>query len=92
MRPFDLVAILEYLRQSGMSSKQLSKIHHASLVGRKVYFGSSIAYFKKHDSMLDANSGFAKRCIFVANRHLAGETEIEQLVSAALSNCPLDDA
>ena len=88
-----LVKAAHYLESEGMSSDQLSQLHHFSLRGGKVYFKLVYFYFGTNKNLQENNINFAERVTFVASRHKesgqAFNDLIEDLIEQALIKWPL---
>jgi hypothetical protein len=83
-----LVAAAQYLQAAGMSTKQLSRLHHDSLKGRKVYFATAYDYFGQNRELDYKNINYAERLKFVAAKHKQGGEGLETLIEQALNQWP----
>jgi hypothetical protein len=84
-----LIEAAHYLESEGMSSDQLSQLHHFSLRGGKVYFKLVYCYFGTNKNLQQNNSNFAERVTFVASRRKASGQAFKDLIEQALKRWPL---
>lgn len=84
-----LVEAAHDLESEGMSSDQLSQIHHFSLRGQKFYFSGVYSYFGTYKNLQQNNINFAERVTFVASRHKESGQAFNDLIEQALKIYPL---
>lgn len=86
----ELVAAALYLEDvARMSSKQLSRLHHDSLLGRGVTFKMAYRYFSTNKELKPNNVSYAERLKFVASGHRHGNVALDDLIGQALKRWPL---
>ena len=88
-RALQLIADLEYLERSGLTTEQLRSLHHWS--GRpeaatRVTFAAAREYFAQGRDLKANNAAFADRLRLIADLHQRG---IATLVERALLQYPL---
>lgn len=84
-----LVAAAKYLESKGMTTRQLSKLHHFSLKGREVTFQEAYRYFGTRKELGKTNADYAERLRFVADNHKLGRESFSSLIEQALRKWPL---
>ena len=89
-RSDQVVTAARYLQDAGMSSDELTALHHFSRSGKKVTFASIPKYFAGSKELQDNNAAFAERICFVALEHrLKPEKSFAILVRTALAKWPI---
>ena len=83
-----IVTAAKYLQTSGMTSDQLSQIHHFSLKGRKISFGQTMSYFGTDKNLNQNNLDFAKRIEYVETEHRRIGGNLDTIVQQALRRVP----
>ena len=84
-----IVKAAEYLQNAGMTSDQLSRIHHFSAKGRTISFGQTISYFGIDKNLRQTNLNFAKRIEFVESEHKRTAGNLNSIVAQAVHRVPL---
>lgn len=84
-----LVQSLRRMHAAGLTSAQLTCLHHFSLKGRRVSLADVLAYFDERSSLRGNNISFAERCRYIAGQLDAGESDLSGLIDQALVRCPL---
>jgi hypothetical protein len=79
----------KYLEESGFTQKQLSSIHHFSLVGRDETFRRLEKYFSENKNLQKRNTDLANRIIFVADQYKQNKGSFSKLIDQALEKWPL---
>ena len=92
MHPSDLSRTLRELRDAGMTSAQLTRMHHFSLKRRPVSMADAIGYFEGKNTLLGNNIPFADRCCYVAEQVRARRLDLDKLIREALARLPLEAA
>jgi hypothetical protein len=87
-----LVEDLKQLRNVGVSSELLTRLHHFSLKGRNVTIDGVLSYFQCRKSITGRNLCFATRVAFVAEKCRSGDHGLPEIVISAISRFPLDVA
>jgi hypothetical protein len=89
-RSDQVVNAARYLHTAGMSSDELTAIHHFSRSGKRVTFGSILNYFAGSKELQANNGAFAERICYVASEHrMKPEKTFAALVHNALAKWPL---
>ena len=89
-RSDQVVNAARYLQTAGMSTDELTALHHFSLSGKRVTFGSIPRYFAGSKELQDNNAAFAERICYVASEHrVKPEKTFAALVRTALAKWPL---
>lgn len=84
-----VVTSANYLEDNGFTQKQLSSLHHRSLVGGEENFSSLLKYFSINKNLQKKNANLANRIIFIADQHKQKKGTFSQLIEQALEKWPL---
>ena len=82
-----LVTATRYLEGQDMSVQQLRTLHHPQQ--KPETFTSTYKYFARNKDLRHANTLYAERLIFVAEKHRKGKGNIDLLIQQALTRWPL---
>ncbi len=85
-----LVTAARYLENNGVSSKQLSLIHHFYLNQRMTTYSSIYKYFGINKNLQSRNTAFANRILYIAESYQQGKGNFTRLVHQALEKWPLE--
>jgi hypothetical protein len=83
------VEAAKHLEASGLTSKQLSSVHHFSLNGRDVTYAEAYRYFSAPKELQGRNADYENRLVFIAGQYKAKAGTFPQLINTALRKWPL---
>ena len=83
-----IVKAAKYLQSAGMTSEQLSRIHHFSIKARTISFGQTVGYFSTDKNLRQNNLNFAKRIELVESEHRRAPGNFDAMVAQAVRQVP----